>query len=122
MSFWLIFVKFNLIPKLSNMKCTLILVVFCCVSPLLYAQKTLSGRVTDRSSGGILVGASIKVKGSARGVSTGSDGNFALPVNKGDILIISNIGYSPFEMAAPDASFITIPLEPLSAELTQVVF
>jgi iron complex outermembrane receptor protein len=84
-SFWLIFGKFIPIPKLSYMKGLLILTLLSCFSYLVYGQKTLSGKVTDRSSGGVLVGASIKVKGTKRGVSTGSDGGFALPVNPGDV-------------------------------------
>jgi iron complex outermembrane recepter protein len=104
------------------MKGCLILAWLTCCSFLLQAQKTLSGKVTDKSSGAVLTGASIRIKGTKRGVSTGSDGSFTLQVNPGDILLISNIGYSNKEMAVPGESYISIPLEALSAELTQLVF
>jgi iron complex outermembrane receptor protein len=104
------------------MKGLLILAFFICTSFLLHAQKTLSGRVADKSSGSAVSGASIRVKGTKRGISTGSDGGFSIQVNPGDILIISSIGYSTKEMPVPAESTITIPLEALSAELSQVVF
>src|SRR5579863_6716019 len=104
------------------MKGLLILAGLICLSLLLHAQRTLNGKVSDKSSGTGLAGASIKVKGTKRGVSTGSDGTFSLVIDQGDILVISNIGYSAMQMPVPSESYITIPLEPLSAELTQVVF
>lgn len=103
------------------MKGLLILAYLTCCSFLLQAQKTLTGKVADKSSGAVLAGASIKIKGTRRGVSTGSDGSFTLQVNPGDVLLISNIGYSNKEVPVPTESYITIPLEALSAELTQVV-
>src|SRR5579863_6431132 len=104
------------------MKGILILACLICSSFFLYAQKTLSGRVTDKTSGSVVSGASIRVKGTKRGISTGSDGSFTIQVNPADILIISSIGYSTKEMPVPAESTITIPLEALSAELLQVVF
>jgi len=70
----------------------------------------------------MLSGASIKVKGTKRGVSTGTDGSFTLPVETGDILVISNIGYTTMYMPVPGESTINILLEPLPVELTQIVF
>jgi iron complex outermembrane recepter protein len=120
--FWLNFAKFILIPKLSYMKGLLILGILICSTLLLHAQKTLTGKITDKASGASLAGASVKIKGSKRGTSTNNEGLFTLQVNPGDILIISNIGYTPQDVAAPEGSSINILLEPLSAELTQVVF
>ncbi|HET6255994.1 MAG TPA: TonB-dependent receptor [Puia sp.] len=104
------------------MKRLLILACLICYSLFLHAQSTLSGKVTDKASGAGLSGVSIKVKGTKRGVSTGNDGIFSLQVNHGDILIISSIGYSPKEMPVPAESYLTIPLEILSANLEQFVF
>jgi iron complex outermembrane receptor protein len=104
------------------MKGLLILTCLTCCSFLLQAQSTLTGKVADKSSGAVLAGASIKIKGTRRGVSTGSDGSFTIQVKPGDILLISNIGYSNKEVPVPGESYITIPLEALSAELTQLVF
>jgi iron complex outermembrane receptor protein len=104
------------------MKAPILLACLICCSFFLQAQKTLSGKVADKSSGTVLAGASIRVKGTKRGVSTGSDGSFSLQVDPGDILLISSIGYSNKEVPVPTESYITIPLEALSAELSQVVF
>ena len=43
----------------------------------LFAQKTVSGTVTDKN-GAPLVGASILVKGTTTGMYTGSDGSFSM--------------------------------------------
>jgi iron complex outermembrane receptor protein len=94
----------------------------CCSFLFLHAQKSLSGKVIDKSSGAALAGTTIKIKGAKRGVSTGSDGSFTIQVNPGDILIISSIGYLTKEMPAPTESYITVPLEGASTELSQVVF
>src|SRR5580658_8048646 len=105
------------------MKGLLILAYFtCCSFFLLHAQKTLTGKVIDKSSGAVLTGTSIKVKGTKRGVSTGSDGSFTIQVNPADILLISSIGYLTKEMPVPAEPFITIPMEASSTELTQLVF
>jgi iron complex outermembrane recepter protein len=94
----------------------------CCTSLLLSAQKTLTGKVIDKSTGAVLNGTTVKVKGTKRGVSTGGDGSFSLQVNPADILVISSIGYLTKEVPVPAEASITIPLEASSTELTQVVF
>ena len=100
----------------------MILVSFILASHLLLAQKTLTGKITDKSSGAPLSGASIKIKGSKKGVSTNNEGMFTLPVNPEDILIITNIGYLEQSVPVPGTSSINILLEPVSSELTQLVF
>jgi hypothetical protein len=74
------------------MKGLIMLTCLICCSFLLEAQKTLSGKIVDKSSGAALAGASIKVKGSKKGTSTDNQGVFSIQVNSNDILIISNIG------------------------------
>lgn len=56
------------------------------------------GIVKD-SAGEPLIGASVVVKGSKMGTVTGIDGDFALnKVNKGDVLVISYLGYNAVEV------------------------
>src|SRR5580700_7583359 len=104
------------------MKGVIILTSLVLASHLLFAQKTLTGKITDKSSGTPLAGASIKIKGSKKGVSTNAEGLFTLEVNPQDILIISNIGYTEQSVPVPGTSSITILLEPVSSQLTEIVF
>lgn len=54
------------------------------------------GVVKDAVTGEVIVGASVKLKGSKTGMITGMDGTFALPnVRTGNVLEISYIGYEP---------------------------
>jgi iron complex outermembrane recepter protein len=94
----------------------------CASSSLLFAQKTITGKITDKLSGTVLAGASIKIKGAKKGTSTNNEGVFTLQVASTDELIISNVGYTTQTLAVPETSSINILLEPLSAELAQVVF
>jgi iron complex outermembrane recepter protein len=103
------------------MKGLIILASLILTSHLLLAQKTITGKITDKSSGAALSGASVKVKGSKKGVSTNTEGTFTLEVNPTDILIISNIGYMDQAVPVPETSTITILLEPVASELTQVI-
>ena len=57
------------------------------------AKRSLSGTVTDAATGEPLIGVSILVKGTQGGTITDTNGNFSLPVNNGDILEVSYIGY-----------------------------
>ncbi|MGK9120671.1 TonB-dependent receptor [Olivibacter jilunii] len=63
-------------------------------------QITLSGTVRDASSGETLIGASIKVKESASGVSANSYGFYSLSLAKGRYTIqVSSVGYNMQERA-----------------------
>src|SRR5258708_3023267 len=88
----------------------------------LYAQKTVTGKIVDSKTGTPLAGASVKLKGSKKGTSTGTDGSFAIQANTKDILEVSIIGYGTQSIAVTEAPNMTIGLEPASTELTQLVF
>src|SRR5882724_8131633 len=87
----------------------------------LFAQKTISGIITDKT-GAVVSGASVKVKGTKKGVSSGGDGQFSIQVSANDILEISSIGYAPQDIAVPASGMLTVILVPSTSELTQVVF
>ena len=52
--------------------------IFCMISSLTFAQ--ITGKVTDASTGGPLVGATILIEGNATGTSAKADGTFSLSV------------------------------------------
>jgi TonB-linked SusC/RagA family outer membrane protein len=57
------------------------------------AQIVATGRVIDDSTGKVVAGASISVKGTKRGATSNSQGVFSLLVRQGAVLSISSIGY-----------------------------
>jgi len=78
--------------KLKGYITTLVLLLFIHVS---YAQdqKKVTGKVTDEK-GEVLVGVSVRVKGSNTGTSTDKDGNYTLQAAPAAILVFSYVGFS----------------------------
>lgn len=86
-----------------------------------YAQKTVSGTVTDGSSGEALVGVNVIVKGSATGALTDLDGNFRLEAPEGAVLMFSFVGYGTTEVTVGTASTIDVSLKEDVTSLDEVV-
>lgn len=80
----------------------------------------VSGVILDES-GQPLPAAMVKVKGTNKGTATNEKGRFTLPdVIKGDVLVISYIGYKSQEVVVGDNSSITITLEVAESTLEEV--
>ncbi|BDC05396.1 SusC/RagA family TonB-linked outer membrane protein [Phocaeicola vulgatus] len=76
------------------------LVIGCFLSIDAFAQQiTVKGLVKD-TAGEPIIGANVVIKGTTNGTITDFDGNFQLNANKGDIIVISFIGYQPQEAQA----------------------
>ncbi|MTI33477.1 TonB-dependent receptor [Xanthovirga aplysinae] len=80
----------------------------------------IKGKVTDKSTGESIVGASVVVKGTTNGTITDVNGNFSLAADKGSILVISFVGYSSIEMKV-EGNFLDIGLLSSTTELESVV-
>lgn len=66
-----------------------------------YAQQiAVQGVVRDAADNSPIPGVSVVVKSTTKGTITDFDGNFAINVNQGDVLVFSFIGYTTQEVAA----------------------
>ena len=84
----------------SNGKFLLLCLVGMLMAVQGFAQSiTVNGVVKDKT-GESIIGANVLVKGTTNGTITDFDGNFTLQANKGDILVISFIGYQSQELPA----------------------
>lgn len=84
-----------------------------------FAQSmTVQGVVKD-NTGEAVIGANVVVKGTTNGTITDFDGNFTLNANKGDIIVISFIGYKTQEL--PAAATMNVILADDSEVLEDVV-
>lgn len=86
-------------------------------------DRTISGRVTDRSSGQGLPGVTVLAKGTTVGTSTNADGAFSLsgvPASATTITF-SFIGYTTIEQAIGNRNNITVALATDSKQLGEVV-
>jgi TonB-linked SusC/RagA family outer membrane protein len=89
----------------------LLLFMLMAVAPFLaWAQREVTGRVTDAKNGTPLTGVSVTVKGTRTGTTTDQDGRFRISVPANSILVFSNVGFADKEVAA-DASTVNVTLE-----------
>lgn len=80
------------------------------------AMAQITGKVTDASTGGALLGASVLVEGSTTGVSTQLDGTFTLNGQPSGNIIVSFVGYETAIVAAKSDMGV-IALEPMALGL-----
>lgn len=108
--------------KLRLLKRMLSGIFFLLVVTLSRAQdKSITGTVTDEK-GGVLQGASIKIKGLAGGTSSDASGSFTIAVpSSASILVVSFIGYDPQEIPIKGRTSIAISLQTSKGNLNEVV-
>lgn len=88
----------------------LILLCLLFATQLSAQQRTITGTLTDGSSGDPLIGASVLVKGTTRGTVTDLDGNYSVTAAAGETLVISYTGYKTQEVKVGEQANISIPL------------
>ena len=95
------------------------------LSPAIFGANpvSVSGNVTDKTDGQSMIGISIIVKGTTRGVISDVDGNFTLPLTPGQdsILTFTYIGYKPLERRWNGETVMRIVMEPQSVDLDELV-
>lgn len=88
--------------------------------PETVTQRRITGQVLDENKEP-LIGANIKVEGTARGVITDMDGHFSVEVPDGGVLQVSYIGYVPQQVKVTRQSNYVVQLKPDSELLSEVV-
>ncbi|SDD36443.1 TonB-dependent outer membrane receptor, SusC/RagA subfamily, signature region [Mucilaginibacter pineti] len=96
------------------------LLFFSLITITAYAQKTVSGTVTEKS-GLPVPGVSVSEKGTSNGTATGTDGKFKLTVKPGAVLTFAFIGLKTKEVTVGDETNLTVVLESSESALTEVV-
>ncbi|WP_225321454.1 SusC/RagA family TonB-linked outer membrane protein [Rhizosphaericola mali] len=81
----------------------------------------VTGSVVDSTTNTPLVGASVKIKGSTKGVATNESGQFSLNVPENTTLIISYIGYENQEVIVKNGEPINIFLNHLAIDNNDAV-
>ncbi len=101
---------------------TILLSMLLLVPLSLFAQKAITGKVTDKNSGAELPGVNVIIKGTKKGTVTDFDGKFSLSdVKNGDILVISYVGYTSTEVSVTSNQNYTIALSESTQSLEEVV-
>lgn len=99
--------------------------LFICImlfsSAIAFAQNQITGHVAD-TTGEPVIGANVTVKGTTTGTITDIDGNFILPVESPDgVLVISFIGYKSAEAPINGKTQINVTLHEDTETLDEVV-
>jgi outer membrane receptor protein involved in Fe transport len=85
------------------LKQTLITILLVIIGSSIFAQETgkITGTVTDKKTGETLIGVTVKIKGTSKGMATDVDGKYAIPtLAKGNyILVFQYIGYGSKEIS-----------------------
>lgn len=80
----------------------------------------ISGKITA-ADGTPIAGVSVAVKGTRKGTATNAAGEFTIDAKKGDVLVVSYIGYQTQEVTVSDATTLSITLQVATSQLNEVV-
>lgn len=100
----------------------IILIFTFSITHFSFAQSfSVSGTVTDASTGDFIPGINVVVKNTTKGTQTDFDGNYTIDnVNQGSILVFSSLGYETKEIAVTSET-INATLNESSEKLDEVV-
>ena len=85
-------------------------------------EKTITGTVTDLSTGETLPGVNILVKGTTIGTITDVEGNYRLTApDDAQTLVFSSVGYTSEEVAIGDQTIINLEMAPDIQSLSEIV-
>jgi len=103
-------------------KIVLLLGVFLLCTSLVFAQKTISGKVTSKDDGSALPGVTVVVKGTTTGTVTDNDGNYKLTVPATAVTLqFSFIGMTTYEAEIGTKTTIDVILESSATQLEGMV-
>ncbi|GGG19992.1 SusC/RagA family TonB-linked outer membrane protein [Pontibacter amylolyticus] len=96
--------------------------VFALLQQAVAQGRTVTGTVTDQSTGQGLPGVAVLVKGTSSGTATGADGTYSINVPAdGNTLVFRFLGYKTTERAIGTASAVNVALEIDQRQLDEVV-
>jgi TonB-linked SusC/RagA family outer membrane protein len=101
----------------------LLLAVVCIFQSLCLAaqEKTISGTVKDADDNSPLPNVSVTIKGTNRGTTTDIRGSFTIKAQKGDVLLISSVGYEVNQLKVGDANTIAVKIKSSQKQMSEVV-
>lgn len=98
-----------------------LMLLFFFTSSMVFAQKKITGKVTDAESGIGLPGATVQVKGTNKGTSSDANGAFSFEVPSGSTIVFSSIGYLAVEEVVGNRSIIDVAMQSDTKVLGEVV-
>jgi TonB-linked SusC/RagA family outer membrane protein len=110
---------------IMNLKILILVFLFGASNALLGfepQQITVTGTVTDESTGELMPGVNVIIKGTAMGALTGLDGKYSLAVtDPNSVLVFSFIGYNTLEVPVSGRTTINVALASTTTALDEVI-
>jgi len=91
------------------------------ISFSVFAQRTITGKVTSLTEGIPLPGVSVLIKGTTKGVITNAEGKYSIEAASENTLVFSFIGYEDAEIPVGSQAVINVELKDDVAEIDEVV-
>ena len=92
-----------------------------CVTQVFAQNRTITGTVTAKEDGLPIPGVTVKIKGTALGVSTDANGKYTVSASTGSTLVFSFIAYLTQEVPVGSQSTINVVLSQNTKQLSEVV-
>lgn len=105
--------------KIYRCFCIAALILFSCM--VTHAQRRQVSGIVKSETGSPMPGVTVLLKGTTMGVSTDTDGKFAIQAMPEDVLKISFIGYLSEQFPVGNKTFFDITIQPDIATLSEVV-
>src|SRR5437764_10454439 len=95
---------------------------FIVISGTLFAQKVVTGTVTNASNNQPIPSATVTVKGTNVGAATDASGKFSINVPSGkNTLVVSSVGFADQEVDISTTASVTVSLKERVSSLDEIV-
>jgi TonB-dependent starch-binding outer membrane protein SusC len=103
-------------------KIFLLLLLFLSGASGIFAQKAVTGKVTDAQTGEPMIGLNVIIKGTVRGAATDIEGRYTIPDCPPDAtLVFTYVGYNQLEIVVQGRTTIDAAIVPSNLLLNEVV-
>ncbi|RYY54616.1 MAG: SusC/RagA family TonB-linked outer membrane protein [Chitinophagaceae bacterium] len=80
----------------------------------------ITGVIKDKN-GIALAGVSVSIRGSNKGTTTNTKGEFSIDASKGDVLVFSSVGYAVSSVTVGDNTSVSVELDLVDQQMSEVV-
>lgn len=87
---------------------------------LVEVKDLIKGKIVSVTGEG-LPGVTVAIKGTSKGTTSDSEGNFSINAEKGQVLVFSFIGYKSKEVNVGDETNLSVTLEDATTQLSEIV-
>lgn len=107
--------------KLHIKRCCVFALLLWLAMPVMAQSQAVIGKVSDAVTKESIAGAGIKIKGSNTSTLTNLNGQFTINAKKGDVIVVSYLGYETANVEVGESKVLNIQLNSSSSGLSEVI-